>query len=81
MNEVGGIAGEALRQFIERVERLEEEKSALSEDIKEVYSSAKSQGFDVKILRQVIRLRKMDEADRAEQETLLDIYKRAIGME
>ncbi len=81
MNEVGGIAGEALRQFIERIERLEEEKSALSEDIKEVYSSAKSQGFDVKILRQVIRLRKMDEADRAEQETLLDIYKRAIGME
>ena len=81
MTEVGGIAGDALRQFIERIERLEEEKSALAEDIKEVYSSAKSQGFDAKILRQVVRLRKMDESDRAEQETLLDIYKRAIGME
>ncbi len=81
MNEVGGIAGEALRQLIDRIERLEEEKSALSEDIKEVYSNGKSQGFDVKILRQLIRLRKMDASDRAEQESLLDIYKTAIGMD
>jgi len=81
MTEVGGIAGEALKQFIERIERLEEEKSALAEDIKEVYSSAKSQGFDARILRQVIRLRKMDEADRTEQEEILHLYKLAIGME
>jgi len=81
MTEVGGIAGEALKQYVERVERLEEEKKALAEDIKEVYAGAKSQGFDVKILRQLIRLRKLDASDRAEQEDLLDIYKRAIGMD
>jgi len=81
MTELGGIAGDALKQFIERVERLEEEKKALAEDIKEVYAGAKSQGFDVKILRKIVGLRKLDASDRAEQEDLLDIYKRAIGME
>lgn len=81
MADIGGVAGDRLKSFVERVERLEEEKQALAEDIKEVYSEAKSSGFDVKILRQIIRLRKMDENDRSEMETLLDVYKRALEME
>ena len=80
MPDVGGIAGERLRSFIERIERLEEEKRTLAEDIKEVYAEAKGNGFDAKIMRQLIRLRRMDKDDLDEQETLLDIYKRAIGM-
>jgi len=81
MAEVGGIAGERLRAFIERIERLEEEKAALAADIREVYAEAKATGFDVKTMRQLIRLRKMDRSDRREQEHLLDLYKRAIGLE
>ena len=81
MAEVGGIAVERLRSFIERIERLEEEKAALAADIREVYAEAKSTGFDVKIMRQVIRLRKMDRDDRQEQEHLLDLYKQALGLE
>ena len=81
MAEVGGIAAERLRSFIERIERLEEEKAALAADIREVYAEAKSTGFDVKIMRQVIRLRKMDRDDRQEQEHLLDLYKQALGLE
>jgi uncharacterized protein (UPF0335 family) len=69
-----------LKSFIERVERLEEEKAGIAADIKEVFAEAKGTGFDVKIMRQVIRLRKMESADRAEQEELLDLYKRALGM-
>lgn len=80
MADIGGVAGERLKSFVERVERLEEEKQALTEDIKEVYAEAKSSGFDVKILRQIIRLRKMDENDRSEMETLLEVYKRALEM-
>ncbi len=80
MPDIGGIAGERLKSFIERIERLEEEKRALAEDIKEVYSEAKGAGFDVKTMRQIVRLRKMDEDDRDEQEALLDTYLRAIGM-
>ena len=72
MAETGGVAGERLRSFIERIERLEEEKAALAEDIREVYSEAKGTGFDVKIMRQIVRLRKLDSADRQEQEALLD---------
>ena len=78
MANVGGIAGDRLRSFIERIERLEEEKRALGDDIKEVFSEAKGTGFDVKIMRQVIRLRKLDKADRDEQEALLETYLRAI---
>jgi len=81
MAEVGGIAGERLRAFIERIERLEEEKAALAADVREVYAEAKATGFDVKTMRQLIRLRKMDRSDRREQEHLLDLYKRAIGLE
>ncbi len=80
MADAGGIAGERLQSFIERIERLEEEKTALSEDVKEVYSEAKSSGFDIKIMRQVIRLRKLNSSDRREQEELLDLYKNALGM-
>jgi uncharacterized protein (UPF0335 family) len=80
MADVGGIVSERLRTIIERIERLEEEKSALAEDIREIFSEAKSAGFDVKILRQVIRLRKLDNSDRQEQEAMLDLYKRALDM-
>jgi uncharacterized protein (UPF0335 family) len=80
MPDVGGIAGERLRSFIERIERLEEERRTLAADIKEVYAEAKGTGFDAKIMRQIIRIRRMDKDDLDEQETLLDIYKRALGM-
>jgi len=77
---VGGIAGDALRQYIERIERLEEEKKTIAEDIKEVFAEAKGNGFDSKIMRKIISLRKMEESERDEQETLLDLYKAALGM-
>ena len=77
---MAGVAADRLRSFIERKERLEEEKATLSEDIKEVYSEAKGTGFDVKIMRQIIRLRKMESGDRSEMEEILDVYKRALGM-
>jgi len=80
MANVGGVTGEQLRAFIERIERLEEEKKALSDDIKEVYAEAKGSGFDAKTMRQVVRLRKLDSADRQEQEALLDTYLSALGM-
>jgi uncharacterized protein (UPF0335 family) len=80
MPDVGGIAGDRLKSFIERIERLEEEKKALANDIKEVFAEAKGTGFDTKIMRQLIRLRRLDKDDLDEQETLIDIYKRAIGM-
>ena len=75
-----GFAQGKLRSFIERIERLEEEKTTLGADIREVYSEAKGQGFDTKIMRQVVRLRKMESADRQEQEALLDLYLEALGM-
>lgn len=81
MAEVGGIAGDHLRSFIERIERLEEEKAGIASDIKDVYAEAKGTGFDIKVMRQLIRLRKMEDHDRTEQEEVLDLYKRAIGME
>jgi uncharacterized protein (UPF0335 family) len=80
MPDVGGIAGERLKSFIERIERLEEEKQALVGDIKEVYAEAKDTGFDPKTMRQLIRIRKRDQEELNEEETLLDLYKRAIGM-
>ena len=81
MVEVGGIAADRLRQFIERVERLEEEKAALAADVREVYAEAKAVGFDPKIMRQIVKLRKMDSADQQEMEALIDTYKHALGME
>ncbi len=76
----GNIAGDRLKSLVERIERLEEERKALGSDIKDIYAEAKSAGFDVKILRQLIRLRKQEPAEIEEQETLLDVYRRAIGM-
>ena len=76
----GGIAADRLRSIVERIERLEEERKALSSDIKDIYAEAKSAGFDAKVLRQVIRIRKMEPADVEEQETLVDVYRRALGM-
>jgi len=80
MANVGGIAGDRLRSFIERIERLEDERRALSEDIREVYSEAKGAGFDVKVMRQIVRIRKLDENERGEQEALLETYMAALGM-
>jgi uncharacterized protein (UPF0335 family) len=76
----GDAAQDRLRSFIERIERLEEEKSELTADIKEIYAEAKGTGFDPKTMRQVVRLRKLEEADRQEQEMLLDTYLVALGM-
>lgn len=78
--QVGGVAVEQLRSIIQRIEKLEEEKSAIAADIKEVFAEAKGNGFDVKALRGIVRLRKMDESDREEQELILDTYRRALGM-
>ena len=75
-----GFAKEHLRAFIERVERLEEEKKALADDIREVYSEAKGSGFDTVIMRQVIKLRKMESVDRQEAEVMLDLYLSALDM-
>lgn len=75
-----GVARDQLRAFIERIERLEDEKKAIAEDIKEVYAEAKGNGFDTKVLRQVIRIRKQDANERAEQEAILDLYMHALGM-
>ena len=77
---VGGIAADRLRSLIERIERLEEERKSLGSDIKDIYAEAKSAGFDVKVLRQIIRIRKQEPAEVEEQETLLDVYRRALGM-
>ena len=74
------VAAGQLRAFIERIERLEEEKKTISEDIKEVFAEAKGTGFDTKAMRTIIRLRKKDQAERQEEETILDLYKAALGM-
>jgi uncharacterized protein (UPF0335 family) len=78
--ETGGIAADRLRSLVDRIERLEEERKALGSDIKDIYQEAKSAGFDVKVLRQLIRMRKQEAAEVEEQETLLDLYRRALGM-
>ncbi|MDN3564854.1 DUF2312 domain-containing protein [Paeniroseomonas aquatica] len=78
--EVGGIAVDRLRSIIERVERLEEERKALGSDIKDIFAEAKNAGFDIAVVKQVLRLRKKEPAEIEEQETLLDLYRRALGM-
>jgi uncharacterized protein (UPF0335 family) len=75
------VAAGQLRAFIERVERLEEEKQTISDDIKEIFAEAKGTGFDTKAMRTIIRLRKKDQAERQEEEAMLDLYKAALGME
>jgi len=77
---VGGIAAEKLKQLVDRIERLEEEKAGIAADIRDVYAEAKAVGFDTKILRQVVKLRKLGQEDRQEQEHLLELYQRALGM-
>lgn len=75
------IAADQLRLFIERVERLEEEKKGIADDIRDVYSEMKSQGYDAKIVRQIVKLRKMNKDDRQEFEAILDTYKAALGLD
>lgn len=75
------VSNDQLRLFIERVERLEEEKKAIADDIRDVYAESKSNGYDTKIMRQIVRLRKMETHDRQEMETLLDMYKAAVGLD
>lgn len=79
-SEPAGVARDQLRTIVERIEKLDEEKTAISEDIKEIYTEAKSNGFDTKTLRKVVALRKQDSAQRQEQEALLDLYLHALGM-
>jgi len=80
MSNLEGSARQQLRVFIERIERLEEEKTALASDIREVYLEAKGTGFDPKVLRQVVRMRKQDVNEREEQEAVLEVYLHALGM-
>ena len=76
----GQVSADRLKSFVERIEKLEEERQALGGDLRDIYSEAKGVGYDVKTMRKVVSLRQMDAADRAEQETLLDVYKHALGM-
>ena len=78
--QTGGVAADQLRSFIERIERLDEEKAVLANDIKEVFAEAKMNGFDTPAMRQILKLRKMDNSDRQEREAILDLYMRALGM-
>ena len=80
MVDLGGSAGERLRQFIERVERLEEERRTLGADVREIYAEAKALGFEPKIMRQLVRLRRLAKQELDEQEALLETYKHALGM-
>ena len=75
-----GVSGERLRSFIKRIEKLEEDKAAVGEDLKEVYSEAKGTGFDTKIMKKIVSIRKMDRDSRIEEETILDLYLAALGM-
>lgn len=80
MSDVGGVSSAQLRSFIERIEQLEEEKAALGEQIRDVFAEAKGTGFDVKVIRQVLKIRKLETQERLEQEELLDLYMTALGM-
>lgn len=79
-NEVGGIDSTRLSSLIERIERLEEEKKGISSDIRDIYAEAKGVGFDIKIMKTIIKLRKMNQADRDEQEFLLETYRKALNV-
>ncbi len=80
MSDVGGVSSGQLKSFIERIERLEEEKAELGDQIRDVFAEAKGSGFDIKIIRQVLKIRKMETQERLEQEELLDLYLAALGM-
>jgi uncharacterized protein (UPF0335 family) len=75
-----GVAAEELKQFVERIERLEEEKKGISEDIREVFAELKGRGFDTKAVRAIVRLRAKDASEREEEEAILDLYKQALGL-
>ncbi len=75
-----GVAAQELKQFVERVERLEEEKKAIADDIRDVFAEMKGRGFDTKVVRQIIRIRKQDHAERMEMEAILDLYMTALNM-
>ena len=75
-----GVAAEELKQFIERIERLEEEKKAIADDVRDVYAEAKGRGFDVKAIRSIVRLRAKEPHEREEEEAILELYKSALGM-
>jgi uncharacterized protein (UPF0335 family) len=79
MSGPGGVAGDQLRAFVERIEHIEEEIKGLTEDKKEIFAEAKGEGFDVKILKEVIRIRKQDQEERQEHESLLEVYLHALG--
>jgi uncharacterized protein (UPF0335 family) len=79
--DVGGVTGARLKSYLERIERLEEEKKALADDIKDIYAEAKGVGFDAKTIRAIVKLRKMDTEKRREAEELLELYKAAVGLE
>lgn len=81
MADVQGVAGDRLKQYIERIERLSEERSGIADDIKDVYAEAKSAGFDAKIMKMIVRLRKMATDKRNEEQHMLEVYKSAIGLE
>jgi len=80
-NDIGGVSGQQLRSFVDRIERLEEEKTGIADDIKDLYSVAKGQGFEVKVLRKIISLRKRSKEDRQEEEELMALYLTALGMD
>jgi uncharacterized protein (UPF0335 family) len=77
---IGGISAGQLRSFIEKLENLEQDKAEISETIRDVYAEAKSEGFDVKVMRQLLKLRRMKKEELAEQEELLDLYRQAVGV-
>lgn len=81
MTIIGNVSGDILKKYIERIERLEEEKSEISANIRDIYAEAKSSGFDAKVMKQIVKVRKMDQSERTEQEELFEIYRRAIGMD
>ena len=80
MSDPGGVAADQLRAFVERIERLEEEKKVIADDIKDVFAEAKGDGFDVKAIRQIIKIRKKDPSDRQEEEAMVENYMAALGM-
>lgn len=80
MTKTGGIEVTRLKSYIERIERMDDEKAAIASDIRDVFAEAKANGFDTKAMRQVLKLRKLESNERTEQEYMLDLYKRAMGM-
>lgn len=80
MSDAGGVARDQLRAFVERIERLEEEKKSIADDIKDVYGEAKAMGYDTKVMRKVVAIRKQDQNERLEHEAILDTYLHALGM-